>query len=89
MTNTVDAPVTPINPRATRKQIARDLVRARTRIVALVARVDAHAATIKDLREEVCRVKRIAYDLTTDLAVAKQRLAQIALISAVAGDPLV
>ena len=90
MTNTVDAPVTGINPRATRGQLARDLLRARGRIVALVAIVDAHAATIKDLREEVQRVKRIAYDLTTDLEVEKQRLARIvALISAVAGDPLV
>ena len=89
MTNTVDAPVTGINPRATRKQIARDLLRARGRIVALVAIVDAHAATIKDLREEVQRLKRIAHDLNTDLEAEKQRLARIvALISAVAGDPL-
>jgi hypothetical protein len=88
VTNTVDAPVTGINPRATRKQIARDLLRARGRIVALVEIVDAHAATIKDLREEVQRVKRIAHDLNTDLEAEKQKLARIALISAVAGDPL-
>ena len=90
MTNTVDGPVNAVNPRATRGQLARDLTRARGRIVALVAIVDAHAATIKDLREDVQRVKRIAYDLTTDLEVEKQRLARIvALISAVAEGPLV
>ena len=88
MTNTVDGPVNAVNPRATRGQLARDLTRARGRIVALVALVDAHAATIKDLREEVQRVKRIAHDLNTDLEAEKQRLARIALISAVAGDPL-
>ena len=88
MTNTVDAPVTGINPRATRKQIARDLLRARERIVALVAIVDAHAATIKGLRDEVQRLKRIAHDLTTDLEAEKQKLARIALISAVADGPL-
>ena len=89
MTNTVDAPVTGINPRATRGQLARDLTRARGRIVALVAIVDAHAATIKDLREEVRRLKRIAHDLNTDLEVEKQKLARIALISTVADGPLV
>ena len=88
MTNTVDGPVNAVNPRATRGQLARDLTRARGRIDALVALVDAHAATIKDLREEVQRVKRIAHDLNTDLEAEKQRLARIALISAVAGDPL-
>ena len=88
MTNTVDAPVTGLNPRATRGQLARDLTRARGRIVALVAIVDAHAATIKGLREEVQRLKRIAHDLNTDLEAEKQKLARIALISAVADGPL-
>ena len=90
MTNTVDAPVTAVNPRATRGQLARDLTRARGRIVALVAIVDGHAATIKGLRDEVQRLKRIAHDLNTDLEAEKQRLARIvALISAVAEGPLV
>ena len=84
MTNTVDAPVTAVNPRATRERLTRDLTRARGRIVALVAIVEAHAATIKDLREEVRRLKRIGHDLTTDLEAEKQKLAHIALISAVA-----
>ena len=88
MTNTVDAPVTAVNPRATRERLARDLTRARGRIVALVAIVDGHAATIKGLRDEVQRLKRIAHDLTTDLEAEKQKLARIALISAVADGPL-
>ena len=90
MTNTVDAPVTAVNPRATRERLARDLTRARGRIVALVAIVDAHAGTIKDLRDEILRLKRIAHDLNTDLEAEKQRVARIvALISAVAEGPLV
>jgi len=64
VTSTLDGAVTAVNPRATRGQLCRDLTRARGRIVALVAIVDAHAATIKGLRDEVRRLKRIAHELT-------------------------
>lgn len=64
MTGTIDGAVNAVNPRATRGQLARDLTRARGRIVALVAIVDAHAATIKKLRDECRRLRRIAHELT-------------------------
>ena len=64
MSSTVDGIVNAVNPNATRGQLCRDLTRARGRIVALVAIVDAHAGTIKSLRDEVRRLRRIAHELT-------------------------
>jgi len=64
VSSTIDGPVNAVSPNATRGQLCRDLTRARGRIVALVAIVDAHAATIKGLRDEVRRLKRIAHELT-------------------------
>ena len=64
VTGTVEGIVHDVDPKATRGELARDLKRARGRIVALVAIVDEQRATIKDLRDEVVRLKRLAHSLS-------------------------
>lgn len=60
---TTNGVVHDVDPLATRGQLARDLKRARGRIISLVAIVDTQAQTIKDLRAEVARLKRLAHTL--------------------------